>query len=53
MVIEAMQAVKDAGIEHIFSNFGFPGLPHEKTMRSLELFATKVMPHFKEAPARV
>ena len=37
----------------IFSNFGFPGLPHDKTKRSLELFATEVMPHFKEAPARV
>ena len=53
MVIEAMHAVKEAGIERIFSNFGFPGLPHDKTKRSLEMFATKVMPHFKEAPARV
>ena len=53
IVIEAMKAVQDAGINHIFSNFGFPGLPHSKTMRSLELFATKVMPHFKEAPVRV
>ena len=52
VVIERMQAVKDAGIDHIFGNFGFPGLPHWKTMRSMELFATKVMPHFKEALAK-
>jgi hypothetical protein len=25
-------------------------LPHEKVMRSIELFAKEVMPHFREAP---
>ena len=45
-----MNATHDAGINHIFGGFGFPGLPHEKVMRSIELFATEVMPHFREAP---
>ena len=51
VVIERLKAVQEAGINHIFGSFGFPGLPHEKVMRSMELFATKVMPHFKEVPA--
>ena len=50
VVAERLEAVRGMGIKHIISNFGFPGLPHEKTMRSLELFATHVMPHFKEVP---
>ncbi len=50
VVIERMKATQDAGINHIFGGFGFPGLPHEKVMRSIELFATEVMPHFREAP---
>ena len=53
VVIERMKAVQEAGIDHIFGDFGFPGLPHWKTMRSVELFATQVMPHFKEALAKV
>ena len=51
VVIERLKIVQEAGINHIFGSYGFPGLPHEKVMRSMELFATKVMLHFKEAPA--
>ena len=50
VVIERVKATQDAGINHIFGAFGFPGLPHEKVMRSIELFAKEVMPHFREAP---
>ena len=50
VVIERLKATQDAGINHIFGAFGFPGLPHEKVMRSIELFAKEVMPHFREAP---
>ncbi len=32
----------------VYGNEG--DMPHEKVMRSIELFATKVMPHFKEVP---
>ncbi len=50
VVIERLKQTQEAGINHVFGNFGFAGLPHEKVMRSIELFATHVMPHFQEAP---
>ncbi len=49
VVAERLEVVRSMGINHIISNFGFPGLPHEKTLRSLELFASEVMPHFEQA----
>ena len=49
VVIERLKETQAAGINHVFGTFGFPGLPHEKVMRSIELFATQVMPHFTEA----
>ena len=49
MVIEQLKQTQAAGIDHVFGAFGFPGLPHEKVMRSIELFATQVMPHFQRA----
>ncbi len=51
VVAERLEHIRSLGINHIFSAFGFPGLPHEKTLRSMELFATRVMPYFKEAAA--
>jgi len=48
VVTERLKLVQQQGINHIFGSFGFPGLPHEKVMRSIELFATEVMPHFRE-----
>ena len=50
VVIERLKLVQEAGINHVFGSFGFAGLPHEKVMRSIELFATQVMPHFREVP---
>ena len=50
VVIERLKETQAAGINHVFGAFGFPGLPHEKVMRSIELFATQVMPHFQEVP---
>jgi hypothetical protein len=50
VVAERLKETQEAGINHVFGNFGFAGLPHWKVMRSIELFATEVMPHFKEAP---
>jgi hypothetical protein len=49
-VIERLKIVQEQGINRIFGAFGFPGLPHEKVLRSIEMFATQVMPHFREAP---
>ncbi|PKB72044.1 MAG: hypothetical protein BZY87_02385 [SAR202 cluster bacterium Io17-Chloro-G6] len=50
VVIERLKATQAAGINHVFGNFGFPGLPHEKVIRSIELFAKEVMPNFQEVP---
>ncbi len=50
VVVERLKETQAAGINHVFGAFGFPGLPHEKVMRSIELFATEVMPHFREVP---
>jgi hypothetical protein len=50
MVSERLKILQEQGIHHIFGAFGFPGLPHEKVMRSIEMFATQVMPHFRAAP---
>ena len=52
VVVERLKETQAAGINHVFGTFGFPGLPHEKVMRSIELFATQVMPHFQEAKVR-
>jgi alkanesulfonate monooxygenase SsuD/methylene tetrahydromethanopterin reductase-like flavin-dependent oxidoreductase (luciferase family) len=51
VVIERIKQTQAAGINHIFGNFGFAGLPHDKVMRSIELFTTQVMPHFQETTA--
>ena len=53
VVVERLELVRGMGVNHIFSNFGFPGLAHEKTMRSMELFARDVMPLFKDSIAEV
>ena len=50
VVIERLKETQAAGINHVFGNFGFPGLPNEKVLRSIELFAKEVMPHFQEVP---
>lgn len=49
LVAERLDTVRDKGVEHLFSFFGYPGMPHEKIMRSIELFGTKVIPNFRAA----
>ena len=53
VVAERLEQVRAQGINHIFSSFGFPGLPQEKFIRSIEMFASEVMPNFKKAPAEL
>jgi len=53
VVIERLKIVQEQGIQRIFGSFGFPGLPHDKVLRSIEMFATQVMPHFRTAPVGV
>jgi alkanesulfonate monooxygenase SsuD/methylene tetrahydromethanopterin reductase-like flavin-dependent oxidoreductase (luciferase family) len=44
-----VQQYVDAGTDEILLLMQMGTIPHEKIMRSLELFATEVMPHFQEA----
>ena len=34
------------GIQHFVGYFSFGGMEHSKVMKSMELFANEVMPHF-------
>ena len=52
VVCQGLEQIREAGFNHVFGSFEFPGLPHEKALRSIELFAAEVMPNFREAPAK-
>ncbi len=41
---------EELGLEHMLLWTTHPGLPHEKAMRSLELFSEQVMPRFAGVP---
>ena len=43
--IETLERYRALGIDNLMLNMNF-GAPHRDVMRSLELFATRVMPHF-------
>jgi alkanesulfonate monooxygenase SsuD/methylene tetrahydromethanopterin reductase-like flavin-dependent oxidoreductase (luciferase family) len=47
--IAQIRALEDAGIELFICNFDFGGMPHHKVLRSMELFAREVMPHFSDS----
>ena len=44
--VAKIRALQEHGIEYFGCNFHFGGMEHDKVMRSMELFATEVMPHF-------
>lgn len=44
---------EELGLEHLLLWTTHPGLPHDRAMRSLELFAEHVMPRFAPEPAAV
>jgi alkanesulfonate monooxygenase SsuD/methylene tetrahydromethanopterin reductase-like flavin-dependent oxidoreductase (luciferase family) len=44
--VREMQALQQAGIDYFICNFAFGGLDHQKVLRSMELCAKEVMPHF-------
>lgn len=49
-VIEKIQELQEVcGLDHIIIYHIHPGVPHIKTLRNLELFATKVMPFFNKS----
>jgi hypothetical protein len=39
-----------ATIKYFGCNFAMGGIPHEKVLRSMALFAKEVMPHFSASP---
>ena len=43
-VTDKIRALQAAGVEYFGCNFAFGNMPHEKVMRSMELFAKEVMP---------
>src|SRR5205823_3599914 len=44
-----IRALQDEGVAYFGCNFAFGSMPHEKVMRSMELFAREVMPKFRSA----
>lgn len=51
--VAKIKKLQGEGIQYFGCNFAFGGMDHRKVMRSMELFAKEVMPHFSEAPAQV
>ncbi len=45
-IIAKIRALQDAGIGYFGCNLSFGGMPQDKVLRSMELFARKVMPEF-------
>lgn len=43
----SIQALRDQGIEYFGCNFAMGGIPQDKVLRSMELFAKEVMPRFQ------
>ncbi len=48
-VIERIEETREVtGIDHIIIGHDHPGVPQKKTLENLEMFATKVMPYFRD-----
>lgn len=45
-IIGKIRALQDAGIGYFGCNFSFGGMPQDKVLKSMELFAREVMPEF-------
>jgi hypothetical protein len=48
--LKTLQSVEASGIEEVILSFNFGGYSHSDTMRMMERFAKKVIPHFNNAP---
>jgi alkanesulfonate monooxygenase SsuD/methylene tetrahydromethanopterin reductase-like flavin-dependent oxidoreductase (luciferase family) len=49
IVSDRIQFFADCGVEYLLNYMGFGPLPHDKVLRSMELFARYVMPRFQGA----
>lgn len=47
--VEQIKELQGHGIEYFGCNFSFGGIAHSKVMKSMELFAKEVMPHFSKS----
>jgi alkanesulfonate monooxygenase SsuD/methylene tetrahydromethanopterin reductase-like flavin-dependent oxidoreductase (luciferase family) len=45
--IRKVERYRDAGLDHFISLMQADRIPHAKVMRSIELFATEIMPRFR------
>jgi hypothetical protein len=45
--VTRIKALQAQGIDYFGCNFDFGGMEHHKVLRSMELFAREVMPHFR------
>ena len=45
-IIAKIKALQDVGIGYFGCNFSFGGMPQDKVLKSMELFARRVMPEF-------
>jgi alkanesulfonate monooxygenase SsuD/methylene tetrahydromethanopterin reductase-like flavin-dependent oxidoreductase (luciferase family) len=45
--VKKLKALQQAGIDYFICNFAFGGLDHQKVLRSMDLCAREVMPHFR------
>ena len=48
VLIEKLKICHKKGVKNIFGNFGFPGMDKEKSLRSIELFCTQVLPEIRK-----
>ena len=46
-IVAKIHALQDSGIGYFGCNFSFGGMPQDKVLKSMELFAREVMPAFK------
>lgn len=53
LVAEIDRLHEETGLQHLICWMRFGGLAQEKVLRSLELFAEQVMPHFRDRPPTV
>ena len=49
MVAEKVAWMQEQGVDQLLAFMSFGGLSQEKALRNMELFATEVMPRFKES----
>ena len=53
MIERISTMVEVLGLTYLIGWFNFGGLPHAAVMKSMERFASDVMPHFAETTATV